>query len=422
MGLNLYLLFVVSWFLHLPARVPILGAVRADLLLVGILGVLAFSGREASGNPRTPTDKWLAVLIVYVLLVSPFTEWPGSVIKFGVPNFIKAIVFFYFTVAFVKTEKDLKRFILVFFACQLFRVLEPLYLHITQGYWGSSASELGGQEFLDRLAGSPFDVVNPNGLAFVILTVLPILYFMRSSSWKHWLAFAGLTPLCLYALALTGSRSGTIGLIVIFLAIVMESKKRFTLILTGVVAMIVGFSYLSPDMQDRYLSIVGMGEKNVATADERLSGLQEDLNVALRRPLFGYGLGTSAEANANFATEGPYARRALPAHNLYVEALVELGIVGLFFYMLFLKSVFTGFFQCRRAFRQADSGPFLRQVFAVMQVWIVMAFITSFASYGLSTDDWYLLAALSIVLQRLVAAGSFGGARSAPPVGALSVR
>ena len=36
----LYLLFVASWFLHLPARVPTLGAIRLDLILVVLLAVL----------------------------------------------------------------------------------------------------------------------------------------------------------------------------------------------------------------------------------------------------------------------------------------------------------------------------------------------------------------------------------------------
>ncbi len=70
----------------------------------------------------------------------------------------------------------------------------------------------------------------------------------------------------------------------------------------------IGFTMLSADMQDRYLSIFGKGEKNAATADERLEGMQEQLHVVMHRPLFGHGLGTSAEANYHFTTAGPYGR------------------------------------------------------------------------------------------------------------------
>jgi len=174
-GLNLYLLFVVSWFVSLPARVPLLGIIRFDLLLVLILGIIAISKKPTDkSSQKTNTDNLLKVLIIYSILTIPFVEWPGSVIKFGLPNLIKAVVFYYFTIVFIRTERDLKRFIFVFLACQVLRILEPLYLNVTQGYLGSHASMSGGSEFLGRLSGSPYDNVNPNGLAFIICTVLPI--------------------------------------------------------------------------------------------------------------------------------------------------------------------------------------------------------------------------------------------------------
>ena len=31
---------------------------------------------------------------------------------------------------------------------------------------------------MDRLSGSPYDIINPNGLAFVIIMTLPLLYLV----------------------------------------------------------------------------------------------------------------------------------------------------------------------------------------------------------------------------------------------------
>jgi O-antigen ligase len=401
-GLNWYLLFVVSWFLHLPARVPVLGVFRIDLLLVIILAVLALAKKTDDDSPKTGTDKLLKILIAYSVLTIPFTEWPGSVIKAGLPNLIKAVVFYYFTVAFVRTEPDLRRFIFVFIVCQIVRILEPLYLNLTQDYWGSGASMLGGSEFLDRLSGSPYDVVNPNGLGAVICIVLPFLYFMQGLSWKHRLVFVVLTPPLLYALMLTGSRSGLIALLIIFGAILVKSKKRLLLLVCGIVAVGVGFSSLSPDMQDRYLSTFGLGEKNVATAEERAEGLAGQFHVALRRPLFGHGLGTSAEANFHFNESGPYAGLALPAHNLYLELAQEIGLVGLVIFVLLMKSIVSEFIGNQRE-RSGDQevGAFLPRFIDAMQVWIIMNIVFSFASYGLSSYDWYLFGGVSVVLQRL---------------------
>src|SRR5690606_42071421 len=58
-----------------------------------------------------------------------------------------------FTALTIDTEKRLKWFIAVFVFCQIFRVLEPLYLNITQGYWGS-ATHLQGDRKSTRLNSS----------------------------------------------------------------------------------------------------------------------------------------------------------------------------------------------------------------------------------------------------------------------------
>lgn len=404
LGLNIYLLFTMSWFLHLPARFPVLGSIRFDLLLMVILAALAFSVRVPNEEPDNKIDKWLRILIAYAILVVPFTEWPGSVFKLNVPEFIKAVVFYYFTVSFVRTELDLKKFVYVFTGCQLFRVAEPLYLHLTEGYWGSQASMLGGTEFLNRLSGSPYDIINPNGLAFVICTVIPFVYYLASQSWRMRLIFITFVPICLYTLSLTGSRSGIIAMVAVFAVTAWKSKYRLTLVPVGVVIAVLGFSILSPDMQDRYLSITSSSQKNNATADERMEGLAETLRVGLRRPIFGHGLGTSAEANANFATSGPYAYKALPAHDLYLELIVELGFIGLVIFLIFMKSIITGFMQCRRSFSSSSGGgqAFLPNVLHAMQVWVIMNIVFSFASYGLSLYTWYLFGGFSVVIQRLV--------------------
>ena len=400
-GLNWYLLFVVSWFLHLPARLPILGSLHLDLLLVLILSVFAFLNKSDEVGPVNRTDKLLRILVVYSIVTIPFVYWPGSVIKTGLPNLIKAVVFFYFTIAFVRTEWDLRRFIFIFIASQILRILEPLYMHVTQGYWGSQASMSGGTEFLERLAGSPYDSVNPNGLAFIICTTLPFLYFMQSISWKHRLGFISMTPLLLYALLLTGSRSGLIALLIVYLAIVVKSRKRVLLLAGGIVALVVGFSNMSPDMQDRYLSIFGEGQKNAATADERIEGMKEQFWVVLHRPIFGHGLGTSPEANYHFTSAGPYAGDDLPAHNLYLEVAQELGLVGLVIFILFMKSIVQGFIEGRKTWSRLGADTVLPRLIDAMQVWIAMNIVFSFASYGLCSYDWYLFGGLSIVIQRL---------------------
>jgi O-antigen ligase len=408
-GLTLYLIFTVSWFLHLPARFEPLGLIRFDLLLVAVIAVIALQQKPDETAGRSPVGKWLRILIAYSIIVIPLVEWPGSVVKIGFPNFVKATVFYYFTVSFIRSEMDLRKFVAVFLTCQVIRVLEPLILHVTTGYWGSTASMAGGSEFLERLSGAPSDVVNPNGLAFVICTVLPLLYFLLRGTFVHRVALLGLSAALLYALILTGSRSGMIGLAVVGIGIFIRSKNKVAMALFTVIALGIGLGGMSADMKDRYLSIFGGSAKNQGTADERLEGMSSQLDVVFHRPIFGHGLGTSAEANYHFSKAGPYGGKAMPAHNLYLEVAQELGILGLGIFVAFVTAIARQFIQLQRLTSTSTGDSYTNRFLTAMQVWFAMSIVFSLASYGLSNYDWYLFGGMAVAMARMRAASQIVG-------------
>jgi len=396
LGFKLYLLFVISWFLHIGERIPVLGLLRLDLSLVLILIILCFGeNKDDKGEKeKNNTETILRYLILFSVFAAPFAQWPGSVIHTGIPNFIKAVVFFYFTVNFITSEKKLKIFMGVFLACQSFRIIEPVLLHMTTGYWGDRAYASG--EYMNRLSGAPYDIVNPNGLAFVILTVLPFYYFFANLTWKNKIALLLTTPIFLFALNLTGSRSGMVGFVVILIGIILKSKKKFLLITIFVICGVIVFLNLTPDHQDRYLSIIDSKTKHASTAQGRIEGVKVDFEVAFRKPFVGHGLGTSREANANFGA------RDQIAHNLYSETAQEIGFIGVIIFLLFIKSIITNFIETTRIFQKLESKDlFLLNFNNSMQVWLGMNILFSFASYGLSGYEWYLFAGLSVVTKKI---------------------
>src|SRR5690606_1226423 len=127
------------------------------------------------------------------------------------------------------SDKRLKWALVVFVGCQVIRVLEPLYLNITDGYWGSK-THLGGGEFASRLAGAPTDVINPNELGFVIVTAIPFLhYLLFSRGWICKLIYLSLMPALMYALILTMSRGAFLALLVVAWVVWKESKHKLFL-------------------------------------------------------------------------------------------------------------------------------------------------------------------------------------------------
>ncbi len=392
----LYLLFVVSWFLRLTVRVPVLATIRLDLVLVVAITVFVLlSPRPSRPSPMHPITSRLLILILFIIVTIPFVEWPGSVVKNGTESFLKAVIFYYFTVKLLNTEKRLGAFLTVFVSTQLFRILEPLYLHLTEGYWGDAAF-MRDAETLERLAGSPYDIINPNGLAFVILTVIPFLYFLWRLSMRFKILAAILTPIAVYALVLTGSRSGMVGLFAIAVTICLQSRRRLLAVMLFLGVTLLALPYLSPNHWDRFISLVDSQARNAATAEGRITGVLDDLEVAMNRPFFGHGLGTSREANGHF--RGVYQL----SHNLYTEVAQELGFIGLAIFLSFMLSVIRSFSKTRvnmEVYGVDDRRLYLLLI--TIQIWLYTSIVFSLASYGLSSYLWYLLAGLCAVFQRL---------------------
>jgi O-antigen ligase len=274
-----------------------------------------------------------------------------------------------------------------------------LYLNITEGYWGSE-TYVGGGEMAARLAGGPFDVINSNGLAFVILTVLPLLHFLTEGSFKNRLVYFTLFPAMMIALVKSLSRSGMLGFLIVYGFIFVRSKRKFLLLSVAAIALVLTIANMSDIQRDRYLSIVSSSSKQSGTAHGRIEGLEADFKVAMMRPVFGFGLGTSAEAK--FHVLG----HAQLAHNLYLEVAQELGLVGLAIYLVFLKRIIGNFTVVKKRLRDsAIKDAYILRLVSGLEVWMLMSLLFSLASYGLSDWSWYFFAGMSLALVRVAEQG-----------------
>jgi O-antigen ligase len=120
------------------------------------------------------------------------------------------------------------------------------------------------------------------------------------------------------------------------------------------------------------------------------------LGVASRRPVFGHGLGTSREANANFGGGDQ------PEHNLYLETAQELGLVGLAVFLAYLLSVTRTVTRLRADLRQSGTEErLLLLTDDAVQVWLATTLVFSLAAYGLSGYQWYFMGGLTVVVTRL---------------------
>jgi hypothetical protein len=408
-----FCLFIVSNFDRFAVRVKFLGQLHIDFVLAAItLAAIVLAERRGSSrstvaDPLDPVARRLWYLLAYIVVTTPFVEWPGSVLH-NLPGYLKSLCFFYFVVATVDTTRKLKILLAVYAASQLWRVLEPLYMHLRTGYWGDFTS-LGNWEYMDRLSGSPFDIINPNGLGFVIVMTLPLLQFLVKPDTPVrraiWLAIASV--MC-YALVLSASRSGFLALVFQGLFLIWRSKQRATWLTVAIVGGLLSVMLMTGLQRERYVSIFSHKAKGGDTAELRITGVIGDFEVSLRRPFFGHGLGTSQEANANFRG------KEMLSHNLYTEVAEELGYIGL----IFVLALFWSFLRACWVAQQAASAAaaaderlkFLNTVAVALVVIVAADLFYSFAAYGLSEPYWYFYGGLSVVTARLAVKLSSGSA------------
>jgi putative inorganic carbon (hco3(-)) transporter len=391
----LFQIYQLDFFLHITQRVPGAGALRPTLILFALISILLISQKEKFKERMShPVFKAYGTFILVAFLTLPFVTYPGSVVKQNVPVFMKAIVFLYFTALILDTEKRFRWAVITFVCCQVFRVLEPLYLNITQGYWGAQTWIDGS--FANRLSGAPADVINPNELGFVIATVIPFLhYYLLPKGWLYKFMYIGLLGALLYALILTMSRGAFLALIVVGWIVLQESKQKMLLIV-AVIGIAIGALVVMNDAQrDRYLSLFSSDAKQSHTVDGRVNGAINEFKVGFTRPIFGHGLGTSAEAKAHNGL-GPQA-----SHNMYAEIIMEVGLVGMFFFFKFIYQIYS---QIKYSVSHLKSDhDFYTATLKSLKIVFWMFVVYSSNYWGLNQYYWYHFAGLVVALAFLTA-------------------
>lgn len=406
----LYMYFLVDFFLHLAQRIPFYGHIRPTLLLVLLISAGLYVQRDRlKGRSKDPIFKAIFIVIGYIVISVPVVEFPGSVVKNNLPDFIKAIVFLFFTALVLDSEKRLRIFLLVFIGCQLFRILEPLFLHVTTGYWGDR-TYLGEGDFAGRLAGAPSDIINPNGLGFVIATTVPFLHYLLLGRGKlASFIYISIMPLLLYALILTMSRGAFLALLVVAWIVFKSSRHKMLLIVVAIGIVFGGWSVMTPVQKDRYLSLVSSDTRGAATTDGRIHLIWHEFELGFERPVVGHGLGTTGESKYH-----SWGRRQA-SHNMYGELIIELGLIGFALFIKFIIAIYRRLQENRKRLLLLDGrNPFLENLNRVLLAVFWMYVVYSLNYYGLSQYYWYLLGGMTIAFGRVMDKASQAVSPSTP--------
>lgn len=204
-----------------------------------------------------------------------------------------------------------------------------------------SALQVKGE---DRVSVS--NMYDPNDLALVITTILP-LAMVKALSVKgiKRAFFVGISLLMIFAIVLTGSRGGFIGMVGVVAYVLfsrmpdkegqLQVRFRLSKVFVILVVSVLVLMFSPPNYWERVESIFNPEQDyNVSSPRGRITLWKQGLEIIVSRP---YGVGIGAYPAAQGMLMGGFYQTV---HNSLLLIGAELGLLGLILYLLLFKFAF----------------------------------------------------------------------------------
>ena len=311
---------------------PTMAIVGITLLCVASF-VLKYITDEEFEFVRTPLDIPI-VIFMAVLLLSTVTSF--SVVS-SIKIFMVYIVFVAGYFAITNSIRDFKTLVPVL-VLMLIAALGVsaygIYQHIFGFAEGTTWTDTDMFEDIATRVVSTFD--NPNVLGEYLLLLIPlgIAMFLSVKNGFSKVGHLAITAALCLCMIYTYSRGNWVGLIFAVFVFIMFYDTRFVWL--GVIALLAAPFVMSQNVIDRFTSI---GDTKDTSTSYRVYIWMGTFNMLRDYWLCGIGLGSDA-----FNTIYPhysYAGIVAPhSHNLYLQLLVENGILGLVSFLVILVAYF----------------------------------------------------------------------------------
>ena len=210
------------------------------------------------------------------------------------------------------------------------------------------------------LWGSPVPMYDVNDLALMLNAAIPLSVFLvlteRSGFARGLIGMSVL--LCAFCVLMTRSRGGFLTLGCISALFLLYVQASGWLKLAPIVAIVVGFTLLPSDGQDRLMTLFNPStDYNVTADDGRFAIWRRGATYLSDKPVMGVGFRNFAVAEA---TISPDARQfgsaeAKVTHNSIIEVFVETGFVGGLLYLAMIGTVLGRLLQSRRRMKNQPS-------------------------------------------------------------------
>lgn len=394
------LVYLVVFYSQIGARIPALEAMRPEFLTGGmVLAGLAFRWftDRRPAEVANPLAMPTVMLFAVMLLTIPISYWPGHSVDTMIQVF-KYFALYLMIVGTVDDENKLRAFIWTYVAMVLLITGEPLLGLVT----GSATVDT--HRGYGRLMGVTGLWAHPNSLGGFAAGNLGLLYYLwrGEPSRAGRLVLLGTAGACAGAVLFTGSRTAYVGALGALAIVWWLNGRRIRDVIAVVLLLAAVWTVLPAEYKAQFLTlkqideVVEGGENVDSSMAERWEIIQDAYEIFLEHPILGVGVDAFPTAR------GEKFGRWLHTHNLYLQVLAELGLIGGIAFA-FLIARILGTLKRTRALLAAHPGasPWLRELAAGVAAFLWTRLIVGTFGMDLYENYWWLAAGLAIVLLRL---------------------
>ncbi len=387
---------VISYFIILTAklgdRYPELGAIRFEL----IAAVIVFISILIRGNIKKffedLSNKLNKTLLIFFFIgmlsmlqaVNMEESW-----RLGGYPLIKLMLFYIMIVSSVNNMVDLKKLVWSVVLITAWIAYEPI-----ANYFRGMADEL----YYGTVAAGDYGVARGHvALANTILQSMPLVFYFALSqkniAKKGWLWI--IFGLLVIGVVLSKSRGGFVGLIALAASLFYLSQNKGK----AFIALLLIFIFLLPLAGEQYLehmSSITDGIFASRSSSDRYLGLKNGIEMMIKRPLLGVGIGCFAEARRQFFSYYFYS------HNLYGELLGELGIMSftwfLWIFLIFRRTSFLkGLLE-----RENEDENIYYQILTGVQVSLFIRLVLGNFTHGWYIWFWFVMGAIVVCIDNIL--------------------
>ncbi len=304
-------------------------AVGGAFLFAFLYYVSRISGSRFSVNTKGIPLSLIAFLVSILggALMSPVLSDGVRIALF----FISSIVFSLLICGSIDDAEHLKGFVTIITSALFAMCLYAIYQTIVGVPVDFLLTDIYTNAGMPGRAYSTFD--NPNNFAEAIVLVIPFLYalIICAKDKRGKAIFAIMFAVCLIALGTTYSRSCYVAFAIA--TVVFAIMYDWRLLIPLFVIVVVAIPFLPQSVFNRILTI---GSMNDTSNSYRIYLWDGVLKLARLKWLTGVGIGPEAFTASYKPFAHIFAAKAPHSHMLYLELLVELGVVGAMSFLVFI--------------------------------------------------------------------------------------